>query len=79
MDERRTTDGDESGRRKKIRRSSDMLMATLTEEERYVRDLLIFGKHFHVDRRVEDARRSGQDRRSLGKAMEQQGKPDNEE
>ena len=54
-----------------------MLMDTLTEEERYVRDLLIFGKHFHVDRRVEDTRRSGQDRRSLRKMMERQGKPDN--
>jgi hypothetical protein len=62
MAEKRSTDGDD-GRRKTTRRSSDLL-TDLTEEEKYVRDLLIFGKHFHIDRRVRDSRRSGRDRRS---------------
>jgi hypothetical protein len=52
-----------AGRRRAVRRMSDVLHGVLTEEEREMTDRLLYGKYRAEDRRAHQ-RRSGVDRRA---------------
>ena len=53
----------QAGRRKRTRRTHDMLRGRLTDDVRHMCDMLVYGKYFTVNRRTHQ-RRAGGDRRS---------------